>query len=224
MPWRNFANTMSRKAIIYISFFVVLIIGFYAGLRLVIPGYGDVKLPVLSYVQPFTFTDQNNNTVTQRDVAGKVYLAEYFFTTCKGICPKMNTNMKAVYQQFKDEKDFRILSHTVDPGTDSVARMLHYADSLGVNHSNWLFLTGRKDSLYHAARSSYLLDDPKNGNDRIEDQFIHTQFFALVDRSGRVRKIYDGLKKDELEELKTDVPKLLNEKAESNFVNSLFNK
>ena len=152
-----------------------------------------------------------------------MYIAEYFFTTCKGICPKMNTNMKKLYEKFKNEKGFLILSHTVDPETDTVARMKRYADSLGANTGNWWFLTGKKDSLYRAARISYLLDDPKNSNDKIEDQFIHTQFFALVDKSGRVRKIYDGLKKDELDELEKDIPKLLNEKAGSSFVNSLFN-
>ena len=214
---------MKKKTGIYLGFFVLLFAGFYFGLKLAIPGFGDVKLPVLSYVQPFSFTSQNNQQVTQKEVAGKVYIAEYFFTTCKGICPKMNTNMKALYDVFKNEKGFLILSHTVDPETDTVARMKRYADSLGVNTGNWLFLTGRKDSLYHAARASYLLDDPKNNNEKIEDQFIHTQFFALVDKSGRVRKIYDGLKKDELDDLKKDIPKLLNEKEGSGFVNSLFN-
>ena len=121
------------------------------------------------------------------------------------------------------QKDFCILSHTVDPETDTAGRMKRYADSIGVSTGNWLFLTGKKDSLYKAARMSYLLDDPKNGDDKIENQFIHTQFFALVDKSGRVRKIYDGLKKDELQELETDIPKLLNEKEGGNFVNSLFN-
>lgn len=214
---------MKTKTIIYLVFFVLLFTGFYFGLKLAIPGFGDVKLPVLSYVQPFSFTNQENRPITQKDVAGKVYVAEYFFTTCKGICPKMNTNMKTVYENFKKEKDFLILSHTVDPGTDTVARIKRYSDSLGVSNSNWWFLTGKKDSLYYAARISYLLDDPKNGNAKIEDQFIHTQFFALVDRSGRVRKIYDGLKKEELQDLQNDIPKLLNEKQGSNFVNSLFN-
>ncbi|MFT3936774.1 MAG: SCO family protein [Chitinophagaceae bacterium] len=214
----------NKKTLIYTGFFLVLLIGFYIGLKSAIPGFGDVKLPVISYVQPFSFTDQRNETITQKDVTGKVYLAEYFFTTCKGICPKMNTNMKQVYETFKNEKDFLILSHTVDPETDTVARMKRYADSLGAGNGNWLFLTGRKDSLYRAARVSYLLDDPKNGDSKIEDQFIHTQFFALVDKKGRVRKIYDGLKRDELSELEKDIPKLLNEKDGGNFVNSLFNQ
>jgi protein SCO1 len=215
---------MKKKVVFYLSFFIVLIVGFYFALTQVIPGYGEVKLPVLGYVQPFDFTNQHGTHVTEKEVAGKVYVAEYFFTTCKGICPKMNDNMKKVYGQLKSEKDFFILSHTVDPDTDSVGRMKRYADSLGVDNGNWWFLTGRKDSLYNAARVSYLLDDPKNNNSKIEDQFIHTQFFALVDRAGRLRKIYDGLKKEEIEELMKDVPALLKEKAPApTFVNSLFN-
>jgi len=214
---------MKKKTLLYIGFFVLLFTGFYYGLKMAIPGYGDVKMPVLSYVQPFSFTNQYNQVITQKDLAGKVYLAEYFFTTCKGICPKMNNNMKKLYTLFKNEKDFYILSHTVDPGTDTVERMKRYADSLGVSNAHWWFLTGRKDSLYQAARVSYLLDDPNNGNTKIEDQFIHTQFFALVDKNGRVRKIYDGLKNDELAELEKDIPRLLNEKPTGSFVNSIFN-
>jgi protein SCO1/2 len=149
-------------------------------------------------------------------------VAEYFFTTCKGICPKMNTNMKELYAAFKDEPDFLILSHTVDPETDSVARMKHYADSLHADSKTWIFLTGRKDSLYRAARVSYLLDDPKNNDEDISRQFIHTQFFALVDKQGDVRKIIDGLKKDEIAELKTDIDNLLKEKPGMNhFVSPL---
>jgi protein SCO1/2 len=112
----------------------------------------------------------------------------------------------------------------VDPETDSVARMKRYSDSLGISSSRWYFLTGTKDSLYKAARVSYMLDDPKNGNAKIDDQFIHTQFFALVDKWGQVRKIYDGLKPDELNELSADIKRLMNEKAlKGNFANSLFN-
>lgn len=214
---------MSRKAIFYTVFFVGLFIVFYIFLNKMIPGYGDVKLPVLSYVQPFSFIDQDGKTITEKEVAGKVYVAEYFFTTCKGICPKMNTNMKEIYQAYKNEPGFLILSHTVDPLTDSVGRMKHYADSLGADSKTWLFLTGNKQNLYNAARVSYLLDDPKNNSVAIENQFIHTQFFALVDKSGRVRKIYDGLKKDELAELQKDIDYLLKEKvSDSHFANNLY--
>ena len=214
---------MSRKLIFYTGFFVVLFVVFYVTLTKIIPGYGEVKLPVLNEVQPFFFTDQDGKIISQKDVAGKVYVAEYFFTTCKGVCPKMNNNMKEIYADFKDEPDFRILSHTVDPETDTVARMKWYADSMKADSKTWLFLTGRKDSLYRAARVSYLLDDPKNNDEDINKQFIHTQFFALVDKNGEVRKIADGLKKDEIAELKTDIEKLLKEKPGINHFSSPLN-
>src|SRR5688500_14650329 len=172
---------MKRKTVFYFLFFAVLITGFLFTLARVIPGFGEVKLPVLSYVQPFSFVNQDGKQVTEKDVLGKVYVAEYFFTTCKGVCPKMNNNMKKVYENYKHQQGFMILSHTVDPETDSISRMKAYADSLGVNSSRWLFLTGRKDSLYFAARVSYLLDDPKNNSVKIDDQFLHTQFFELID-------------------------------------------
>ncbi len=214
---------MSKKAVFYIVFFAVLFLGFYLVITRIIPDFSSKKLPVLSDVQPFSFVNQDGKKITENDIAGKVYVAEYFFTTCKGICPKMNRNLLQVYKDFKDEPDFRILSHTVDPGTDSVSRMKHYADSLGADSKNWWFLTGRKDSLYKAARVSYLLDDPKNNNISPDEQFIHTQFFAIVDKNGQVRKIYDGLKRDEIAALKEDIKILLKERASGNrFANSLF--
>ena len=181
---------------------------------------------MLSYVKPFSFKNQDNIAFTDRDMLGKVAVVEYFFTTCKGICPRMNTNMHTIYDQFKDEPNFIILSHSCDPETDSVPRMKHYADRLKVDTRKWIFLTGRKDSLYYQARNSYLLDDPKNSLEKIEDQFIHTQFFALVDKDGQVRgQIYDGLKKDELDRLKDDIAILLKEKSKNgNFVNGIFNQ
>jgi protein SCO1 len=216
---------MSRKAKFYIVFFTVLVVGFFFVLKAVIPGYGEKKFQVLNQIKPFTFTSQDGKMISERNVEGKVYVAEYFFTSCTGICPILNDNMKTIYEKFKNEPDFLILSHTCDPETDSVARLKQYADSLKVDNSKWLFLTGSKESLYNAARVSYLLDDPKNNMENIKDQFLHTQFFALVDRNGKVRKkIYDGLKKDELKELEKDIAVLLKEPAtETRFSNNLFN-
>src|SRR6516225_8496852 len=139
---------MIMKRLLYLLFFVLLFIGFYLALTKIIPGYGEARLPVLSYVQPFFFVDQDGKLISNKDVAGKVYVAEYFFTTCKGICPKMNNNLRGIYAKFHAEPDFLILSHTVDPETDSVRRMKAYADSLQVDSRSWLFLTRRKDSLY----------------------------------------------------------------------------
>jgi protein SCO1/2 len=202
---------MSKKTKFYLLFFTILLLGFY---YFVFRGTDNwkVKMPILSYVQPFSFTNQDGAAVTDKNLLNKITVVEYFFTTCKGICPKLNTNMKQVYEIYKKEPDFQILSHTCNPDTDSVSVLKHYADSLQVDTKKWIFLTGRKDSLYQMARGSYLLDDPKNNVEKIEDQFIHTQFFALVDREGKVRgKIYDGLKVLEVEQLKQDISKLLKE-------------
>ncbi len=215
---------MSKKSIFLISFFTLLIVGFYFTLKQIIPGYGQQQFRVLNQVKPFFFTNQEGKKISQQQVEGKVYVAEYFFTSCTGICPILNDNMKTIYEKYRSEPDFMILSHTCDPDTDSVARLKAYADSLQVDHSKWVFLTGTKDSLYDAARVSYLLDDPKNNRQNISEQFLHTQFFALVDKSGRVRKkIYDGLKKNELRELEKDIAVLLKEPATSRrSVNNLF--
>ena len=202
---------MSTKTKFYLLFFTILLLAFY---YFVFRGTDNwkVKMPVLSYVQPFSFTNQDGAAVTDKNLLNKITVVEYFFTTCKGICPKLNTNMKQVYEIYKKEPDFQILSHTCNPDTDSVSVLKHYSDSLQVNTKKWIFLTGRKDSLYQMARGSYLLDYPKNNVEKIEDQFIHTQYFALVDRQGKVRgKIYDGLKVLEVEQLKQDISKLLKE-------------
>lgn len=203
---------MKRKTWLYLIFFVLLFGAFYAFLHATIDS-SKSRLPVLNIVRPFSFERQDGQQVTEKEVAGKVYAAEFFFTTCEGICPKMNRNMKKVFDQFKGEHDFLILSHTVDPQTDNAARLKVYSDSLGADIKQWWFLTGSKDSLYKAARESYILDDPKNNATNIDEQFIHTQFFALVDRNGQVRGIYDGLKKDEIEKLVTDIKDLLKEKG-----------
>jgi len=201
---------MKTKALIYIGFFTVLLLGFYVAM-VTLTDFEKVKLPVLATVQPFSFVRQDSATVTQKEMAGNVVVVEYFFTTCKGICPKMNKNMKSVYDQFKDRSGFKILSHTVNPENDSLPVLKRYADSLGADPATWWFVTGEKAALYKAARESYLLDDPQNSSKNIDEQFLHTQFFALVDKQGRVRGIYDGIKKDEVDQLVTDIEELIKE-------------
>ena len=203
---------MSKKRLLYIGFFTVLVVGFYFIITRLIPEFSKGGVAPVSYIRPFAFTNQDGKTITEKDVAGKVFVAEYFFTTCKGICPRMNNNMKQVYERLKEEKDFLILSHTCDPETDSAAKLKHYSDSMGVNTSRWMFLTGRKDSLYTMARVSYTIDDPANNLKNIEDDFLHTQFWALVNRKGDVKKIYDGLKETEVKELIKDAISMMKEK------------
>jgi len=160
-------------------------------------------------LRPFSFTNQDGQRVTEKDMEGKVSAVEYFFTTCKGICPRMNNNLKKVYEAYKQEEDFQILSHTSDPETDSAARLKQYADSMQVDTRKWIFLTGRKDSLYHMARHTYKIDDPHNNLSSVEDDFLHTQFIALVNKKGAVVKIFDGLKPKEMEEMKNEIGRLL---------------
>ena len=201
---------MRKKLVLYLLFFAVLLGGFY-GAMVYTTDFEKVKLPVLNTVQPFSFMRQDSIVVSQPDIKQRVYVAEYFFTTCKGICPKMNKNMKLIYDKYKADSSFLIISHTVNPENDSVPVLSKYAETYGAQPDNWWFLTGTKEALYKTARESYLLDDPKNSTVNIDEQFLHTQFFALVDRLGRVRGIYDGIKKEEVEQLMLDIQELINE-------------
>ena len=199
---------MTKKRVLYLAFFVVLFAVFY-GVLTYTTDFAKVKLTILNTVQNFYFIKQDGSKVSQQEVKNRVYVAEFFFTTCKGICPKMNKNMKAIYEKFKKDSNFLVISHTVNPSTDSLPILNHYADSLGASKENWWFVTGSKADLYRAARESYLLDDPKNNSKNIDEQFLHTQFFTLVDRQGRVRGVYDGIKKDEVEQLVKDINELI---------------
>jgi protein SCO1/2 len=196
---------MSRKYIFYFFFFGVLIAVFFLVLSWVIPGFGQKKVPPISALTPFTFTTQDGKPFTEQDLNGKVAAVHYFFTTCKGICPRMNRNMRTVYDALKNEDQFLLLSHTSDPETDSAARLKQYADSMHVDTKKWVFLTGRKDSLYSMARHVYKIDDPANNVTDIKSDFLHTQFVALVNKKGDIVKIYDALKPSELRELVADV-------------------
>ena len=233
---------------VYIGFFAVLLVVFYL---FIFQEYNftDSKLAVINPLIPeFSFTNQDGKTITQKTTADKVYVAEYFFTTCKGICPKMNANMRRVFDEYKNEKDFLILSHTCMPETDSIPLLKAYAQRMingeliknedgsykilnkaaantMLNNPNWNFMTGDKAALYKMARQGYMIDNGKpDSTQRIETQFIHTQFFALVDRYGRVRAIYDGLKEDEIQKLIGDIAGLLREKIDhTRFMNGFSN-
>lgn len=181
------------------------------------------KLPVIGYVKPFSFVNQDGDTVTERTAEGKVYIANYFFVTCTGICPVMNNNVHQVYDTLrKVHPDLLILSHTCQPEVDSVPLLRHYADSIGADTRIWQFLTGDKLTLYNMARESYKIDDPQNNVNNIEDDFLHSQFLALVDRKGQVRGVYDGLRTKEVNQLILDYGLVAAEGGTRGFVNSVF--
>lgn len=171
--------------------------------------YSEIKDTVYHTIPDFEFTDQNNEKVTQKSMNGKIYVTEYFFTTCKSICPIMNDHLTRVYKEFKNRKELWILSHTVDPETDSVPVLKQYADAHGVNDERWKFVTGEKKKLYELARKGYLLN-AEEGNGGEED-FIHTQNFALIDKEHRIRGFYDGTDSLEIVRMIQDIKILLSE-------------
>jgi protein SCO1 len=197
---------MSKKGIFYVAFFVILVSVFYLVVRKWIS-----RNDTISDVQPFSFINQDGNRFTNKDVEGKVYVAEFFYTTCKTVCPRMNENMRLVYDKFKDNPDFLILSHTSTPDIDSASVLKRYADSLKIDTRHWVFLTGSKDSLYNAARISYTVDDPLNNVKNPQDDFLHTQLWALVNKEGKVKKIYDGLKQSEAKAMIKQITKMLDQ-------------
>lgn len=202
---------MSKKTVFYLVFFSVLVLVFYAAVSWVIPGFNKKHFPPISRVEPFRFTTQDGQPFTNENMQGKVAVVNFFFTTCTSVCPKMNNNLKPVYQDYQSNPDVLFLSFTSDPQRDSAVRLKRYADSLGVNTAKWVFLTGRKDSLYNAARYSFKIDDPSNFVSGEEVDFLHTQFVALVNKKGEVVKIYDGIKPSELQNMDADIQKLLND-------------
>ncbi|MFT3823601.1 MAG: SCO family protein [Chitinophagaceae bacterium] len=172
-------------------------------------------LPVLGepghIAGPFSFVNQDGKTITLNDVDGKVTVAEYFFTTCPGICPIMNKNMVRVYNQYKDRNDFSILSHTVNPEKDTVPVMAAYATRYNAKAPQWEFLTGDKYALYKAAREDYLLAVADSSKTSIEEDFIHTEFVALLDKQRRIRGFYDATDSVKIDKLIVDIKQLLKE-------------
>lgn len=161
----------------------------------------------------FTFQNQNNEIITQVEIEGKVFVAEYFFTTCGTICPKMNEQMKRVQFAYSNEEEVKILSFTVNPEVDTVEQMKRYAVRHGAKDGQWHFLTGTKEKLYDLARKSFFMLKPaeaQNLGDAGSD-FIHTNNFVLVDRQKRIRGYYDGTSEKEVGTLIEDIERLLNE-------------
>ncbi|MBK9190634.1 MAG: SCO family protein [Crocinitomicaceae bacterium] len=159
-------------------------------------------------VGDFSFTNQLGKTITQKDLEGKIYVADFFFTTCGGICPKMTKQLQRVQTEFSGDPDFKILSHTVNPKYDSVEVMNAYAEKFNANADQWWFLTGSKEELYLMARKSYLVvPDEKDPNFKHgeESDFIHTENFVLIDPDKRIRGMYDGTNPDEVSELINDI-------------------
>ncbi|MFV8368763.1 SCO family protein [Flavobacterium sp. LB2R40] len=160
-------------------------------------------------IADFSFVNQDGKIITQKDYEGKIYVADFFFTTCGSICPKMTTNLSGIQKVFINNPKVKLLSHTVFPETDSVPVLKAYANKHHVDANKWNLVTGDKKEIYAMARKSYLA--VKLGKPSELYDMVHTENFVLVDTKKRVRGFYDGTNKEDMKRLIDDITFLSNE-------------
>jgi protein SCO1/2 len=173
---------------------------------------GKIKADTIYHTIPdFSFTNQDGKEVTQETFRNKIYIADFFFTTCPTICPIMKTQMLRVYEKYKDNEEVMILSHTIDPKHDSVEVLHEFADRLGVSSDTWHFVTGEQDAIYDIGQNSYMVTSREDPDE--PGGFLHSGAFLIIDKERRIRGIYDGTKPDKVDLLMEDIDKLLREYA-----------
>lgn len=160
-------------------------------------------------IAPFSFIDQDSMEITNDTFRDKIYVADFFFTTCRTICPIMKTQMLRVYEATREMPDVLILSHTIDPEYDTVALLHDFAERLGVESKRWHFVTGVKDSIYKIAQTSYFATAMEDKTE--PDGFIHSGAFLLIDKKQRIRGKYDGTKEEDVNRLIVDIKRLRRE-------------
>ena len=161
-------------------------------------------------IPPFTFTNQDGITVTEKDYEGKIYVANFFFATCQSICPQMSSQLQRVQDKLKNYEDVKILSHTVDPDHDTLPVLKEYAARVHADTKKWSFVTGKKEEIYDIAMKGYLLPAGENTEEGGEP-FIHSEMFILVDWNRRIRGIYDGTSTVETDKMIDTIKALLAE-------------
>lgn len=182
--------------------------------KLLLPILGEKHLSntdtIYHSVGNFTLTNQFGEKVTEQTVKNKIYVADFFFATCQSICPQMSTNLKDVQKAFEADPEFLILSHSVNPMHDTVDVLNKYGLSYNARKDKWHFLTGDKKAIYALAKNDYLVNALED--DGSEEGFIHSEFFLLIDKQGRIRGIYDGTDKMQVAKLIEDIKLLKTEK------------
>lgn len=167
-----------------------------------------VQDTVYHKIAEFSFTNQEGKTISNEDVNGKVYVADFFFTTCPTICPIMKKEMIRVYEKFGDNPNFKILSHTIDPKHDTQEVLQDYAQKLGIEDAKtWNFLTGDPEKIYEIGQTSYITTAQADQDE--PGGFLHSGAFLLIDQNGHIRGVYDGTKADQVDKLISDIPKIL---------------
>lgn len=158
-------------------------------------------------VPDFSLINQDGDTITDKTFANKIYVTDFFFATCPGICPKMTRNMILVQDEFRNDDNVLILSHTVTPAKDSVPALKNYADNNGIISGKWHLATGNKKEIYRLGRHAYFVEEDL-GEPKDENDFLHTENFVLVDGNGHIRGIYNGLNKTAIAQLIADIKTL----------------
>jgi protein SCO1/2 len=178
-----------------------------------LPIYGEREFngtdTVYHTIGEFKFVDQDSTEITEHTFDGKIYVADFFFTSCRTICPIMKTQMVRVYDSIENDPDVLLLSHTIDPEYDTVGKLHDFAERLGVKSSKWHFVTGNKDSIYHVAEKGYFATALEDKTE--PDGFIHSGAFLLIDKEKRIRGKYDGTKDEDVNRLLQDIQRLKEE-------------
>ena len=161
-------------------------------------------LPISGSVPDFEFTDSNGETITREDMEGKVWVADFIFTTCTMACPIMTGNMNLIHKSFKDDNNVRIISISVYPEYDTPEVLKEYASRYNANTDRWHFLTGPEESVKNIIKTGFKIGD-------YEDIIFHSEKFALVDVNGNIRGYYSGMETEDMSKLKKDIKRLLRE-------------
>lgn len=169
----------------------------------------ELEKPV-HQIPAFSFINQSGQNVTEQTVRGKIYVASFFFTSCPGICKRLTNNISLVQEAYKENDGVLILSHSVTPETDSVARLQQYALQYKINQQQWHLLTGKRSELYTIARQSYFADEDL-GVVQAENDFLHTENVLLIDQHRRIRGVYKGTSEAEIKNLIIDIKRLQEE-------------
>ncbi len=202
-----------RLKIIVLNFLVALL-AFSCSQEKKLPFLGPKQVnakgdTVYHQIPSFRFLNQDSVFVSEKDVEGKVYVADFFFTTCPTICPKMKTQMLRIYERYKDRDEVRIISHSIDPDFDTPNVLKDYATRLQVKAPKWNLLTGDKAAIYQLGQKSYMVSAQEDPNEA--GGFVHSGAFILVDKNRHVRGIYDGTVEAEVNHLLEDMEVLLKE-------------
>ena len=160
-------------------------------------------------IKPFAFLDQDSSLITNKTFGGKIYVANFFFTSCPSICPITQSQMLRVYEKYLDDDRVLFLSHTIDPEYDNVEILHDYANRLGVKTNKWHFVTGDKAKIYDMAQTSYYVATRENK--KAPGGYEHSGAFLLIDSRGRIRGVYDGTKVESVNKLISDIKVLLSE-------------